>query len=87
MSRILIIFLLFACVHFANGQLINLFKRHGDIQPSNESPSYITPNVFFITQRVDNFNLHNTDSFEQRYDSIGNYYEEGGPLYVILADH
>lgn len=38
-----------------------------------------------ITQRVDNFDTQNLDTFEQRYLMNGEFFQPGGPLIVSLG--
>lgn len=38
-----------------------------------------------ITQRVDNFDTQNEDTFEQRYLMNGEFFQPGGPLIIMLG--
>lgn len=38
-----------------------------------------------ILQRVDNFDIQNEATFEQRYLQNGEYFQPGGPLIVLLS--
>lgn len=62
---------------------LNPFLR---VQPKDDeiigSPSV---NTAFITQRVDNFDTNNHNTFEQRYLAYGQYHTAGGPLLVLLG--
>lgn len=39
----------------------------------------------FITQRVDNFNPQNNETYEQRYLMNGEFFQPGGPIILMLG--
>ena len=39
----------------------------------------------WVTQRIDNFNLQDTRTWEQRYIANGRYFEIDGPIYIFVG--
>lgn len=59
----------------------------GDPFPKTKSSRAVPHNVQLhtITQRLDNFDLMNEATFEQRFYSNNEFYQRGGPILVFLA--
>lgn len=81
-----------ACVAASNDfgprtleQAITGFSQLQTNTNSIDSSILNSEKFFTITQRLDNFNLQNNATFQQRYVSDGRYYRAGGPLYVVLG--
>lgn len=61
---------------------MNPFLR---FQPKTSLPSSRVTVLNTVTQRVDNFDTQNEDTFEQRFLMNGEYFQPGGPLIVFLG--
>lgn len=78
-----------ACVSITNGlgtfNMANIITGNW-IQPKVQNlKSFVRTTNNTVTQRVDNFDLQNVATFEQRYFSHDDHFRAGGPIYVILG--
>lgn len=81
--------LTFCCAYGPNN-LVEALTGTWKTLTDNENDSLYALNgttIAWITQRVDNFNIQNEATYNQRYYSNGEHFRAGGPLYVILGRH
>lgn len=62
-----------------------LNRRDPFPEPSNPPPSTLNIEERFITQRLDNFDPTNDDTWEQRYLMTAQHFEQGGCVFVFLS--
>ncbi len=88
MAKFFVLGVMLAFMLLVDGSILHipgLFR--GDPFPEKKSDKPVPSNVQLqnITQRVDNFDLTNDATWEQRFYSNNEFYQPGGPIFVFLA--
>lgn len=63
----------------------SLFKEPPPPPPASFDVNGRAAELLTITQKVDQFNATNTDTYQMRYYANGDHYVAGGPLFIYIG--
>lgn len=89
MANLQYFIVLMTLVVFAHGATLNFqrFLKDRHSLPQSRKPSKGVENVVeaFVTQRLDNFDPTNDETWQQRYLINGEFWAPGGCIFILLA--